>query len=236
MQQGRVSVPFIMTAIFLFLCSQTGWAGGQSAIQGPDCSGVIHGVVVDFSGQPARGMRVVAWPLGVDLGAMLPYAETDQAGQYRFEKVCPGRYTVLPADERAGYPDASPEWYEFVYGRRVAEVKLNAKHSLAELRVILPPRPGIVRIHVVDRKNKAEIQKFSVQLKVPGQRKPPWIEFLFGPSVEEPEIHVPPDKEVILHIRGERFREWSQSVGRGKVIRVPSGSRVTLEVELEPLQ
>ena len=53
------------------------------------------------------GIRVKAWPLGINLSALLPTAKTGLGGEYRFEQVCPGRYTVLPEDKEAGHPNFS---------------------------------------------------------------------------------------------------------------------------------
>src|SRR6266568_1148621 len=222
------------SAVILFLVlSIQGHA--QSVIQSPHCNGVIHGAVFDLSGQRAKGLNVVAWPLGVDLGALLPRMETDQEGEYRFQNVCPGRYAVMVEDKKAGYPHSSPLFNEFLYGVRIAEVKLTAKHSQVELPGYLPPKPGLMHVRVSNRETKAEILKYSVKLRVQGQRRTPEAGFEFDPMMKDHEIEIPPDRDVIFHVTADGFREWTESAGHGKLLRVPSGTDATLEVELEPL-
>src|SRR5579863_3066767 len=80
----------------------------------PSCKGVIHGIASDDRGQPVAGIRLTLDPLGVDLGYMLPDTQTNGAGEYRFEHVCPGRFTVLVDDEWGGY-------VPFYFARIVAE-------------------------------------------------------------------------------------------------------------------
>ena len=141
----------------------------RSAIQVPRCNGVVHGIISDREGHPVKGILVEAWPLGVDLGTVLPTVKTDLAGEYRFENICPGRYTVLPADESLGYPDFSPNLFELLYGYRVAEVKITSQNALARLPIQLPPKPGRMHIHITDGATSAEILEFTIEVKVPGQ-------------------------------------------------------------------
>lgn len=48
-------------------------------------------------------------------------------------------------------------------------------------------------------------------------------------------ILVPPDKNLLLHVTSDGFREWDESFGTGKPLNVPSGTRLPLSVQLEPL-
>lgn len=48
-------------------------------------------------------------------------------------------------------------------------------------------------------------------------------------------ILVPPDTSFPLYITSDGFREWNESVGKGKLIRLLSGARLKLEVQLEPV-
>lgn len=179
------------------------------------------------------GIKVKAWPLGVDLSAVLPTAKTDLGGEYRFEKVCPGRYTVLPEDKEAGYPHSTPDLFAFLYGRPVAEVKLTSQNAHAELPIRLPPKPGRMSVHITDRTTKAEILEFTIEMKVPGQRLSPEMKYLFHPDIKNHEIEVPPDKEFTLRVTAQGYREWGGSIGSGKLVHVPSGTEAALEAQLE---
>jgi hypothetical protein len=208
----------------------------QRSVQSPQCAGVIQGVVSDNQGQAVRGIKVVAWPLGVDLSVMLPNVRTDEAGKFRFEELCPNRYTVLPDDEKSGYPNISPLLFEFLYGRRVSEVRLTAKQVSAELPVQLPPKPGRIHVRVTDRTTNAEVQKFTIRIVVPHQRHTPKIEILFSPEISDRDITVPPDKDFVLRIIADGFHEWSDSVGSHKLVHVEASAQTMLDAQLEPLK
>src|ERR1700722_1937977 len=75
---------------------------GQSVSQRPECTGVLHGTVSDRDGKPVSDISVVAYPLGVDIEGLLARTNTNQAGEYRFEHVCPGTYATFPDDQKAG--------------------------------------------------------------------------------------------------------------------------------------
>jgi hypothetical protein len=48
-------------------------------------------------------------------------------------------------------------------------------------------------------------------------------------------VLVPADKNLLLHVTSDGFREWDESVGKGKPLHLPSGTRLTLAVQLETL-
>lgn len=129
-------------------------------------------------------MKVVAWPLGIDLAVILPEAQTDQAGEYLFQNVCPGRYTVVIDDTYS-----SPGLNEFLYGSPVLEVRLTDTNPQAELPIYVHPKPAIMRIHVTNQKTKSDVLRFSVQLIVPGQQITPEISFEFDPTIHDREVN-----------------------------------------------
>ena len=221
-------------AVFLFLVLQTVRLAAWREIQSPQCNGIIHGTVFDLSGERVKNLKVEAWPLGVDLAVVLPNVETDDAGEYRFQNLCSGKYTVIPFDQKAGYGYSTPYLNEFLYGTRIAEVRLITKHPQAELLVHLPPKPGFMEVLLINRETKTKVLTFTVKLKVPGQHRRPEAAFDFDMQMSDDTIPIPPDNTVIVHVTADGFHEWSQSAGHGKRIRVPSGTYATLEGELEP--
>src|SRR5215469_4372437 len=228
-------IQFVSKRAFILVLLVSVRVHPQSVIQGPECSGVIHGAVFGRSGHRMKGITVVAWPLGVDLAALLPSVATDETGEYRFEHVCPGRYTVVVEDKNAGYPDSSPAMNQFLYGGHTAGVKLTAKHPQVELPLYVPPKPGLMEVQVSNGETKAEVLKFTVKLTVSRQRRRE-AAFEFDPKVRDREIQIPPDQDVILHVTADGFREWHESAGHGKLMHIASGTQVPLEVKLEPLK
>src|SRR5271169_897853 len=115
--------PLTMNLIFVivpFLIASPTF--GQRHFQGPECKGVVHGVVLGQNGEPVSGLDVTLDPLGVDLSFVLPHMKTDERGEYRFEQVCPGRYSIFWTDEEGGYPRSSSNLNQFLYGGRIPQV------------------------------------------------------------------------------------------------------------------
>lgn len=217
----------------LFLVLMASRVQAQSSIQSPTCTGVIHGTVFDGSGDRVRGVMVEAWPMDRPLLGSLPSLKTGSEGEYRFEHVCPGTYAVVVSDEKAGYPHASPMVNAVLYGSIEQVVTLTIENPEGDLPVHLYPKPGLMRVHITNRQTKAEISEFTVTLNVRGQ--PGGLSFLFDAGTSDT-IEVPPDKDVICHVTADGFREWSGIAGRGRLIRVQSGTKVTFEAELQPLK
>lgn len=210
-------------------------ASGQHYPQEPQCRGVIHGVVLGQNGQPVSDLNVILYPLGVDLGVLLPQMKTDQRGEYRFEHVCSGRYSVFIEDEKAGYPYSSPYLNRFLYGGRIPEVKITDTSLDAQLPVNVPPKPAQLQVRLTNSKTKARILRADIDLRVSRKRR---LTTYCDESIScdsKPFFLVPPDQDVLLHVTSNGFHEWKESAGRGKPIRVRSGEILTIDAALDPI-
>ena len=69
--------------------------------------GVIYGTVTANDGMPAKNLMLNAEPLGVMLAMVLPWTKTDDSGDFRFEHLPLGRYTVFAEDKELGYSSFS---------------------------------------------------------------------------------------------------------------------------------
>lgn len=197
----------------------------------PHPKGVIYGIAIGQDGQPAKRIGLTAGPLGVALGAVLPHTRTNDAGEYRFENV-PwwGRYTVYGDDENEGYSsfstgpagDSAPP-----------EVELTPERTEAELRVLLPPRAGFIQIHLTNQRTGAGVSGMRVALML---RESPASPFFTMSCASNHFILIPPDKDFLLHISSEGFREWNESIGKGKPVHLASGDRLKIDVQLEPTE
>jgi hypothetical protein len=193
--------------------------------------GTIYGVAIGQDGRPAKGISLTACPLGVGLGARLPHTKTNDAGEYRFENI-PwwGRYTVYAEDEEAGYSsfttgpagDGQPQ-----------EVEVTPEHREAEFRVYLPPQAGFLRIDLTNQKTGDAISAMLVELR--RSDKPKSLVFTMSCSSAHV-VLIPPDQDLFLHVSAYGFREWQESVGEGKSLRLTSGARFKLVVQLVPLK
>jgi hypothetical protein len=194
-----------------------------------DVNGAIHGTVVGQDGKPAKGIGLDAYPLGVGLAAKLPHTKTNDVGEYRFEKI-PwwGKYSVHAEDEDAGYSLFSTR-----EGRtEPQEVELTPEHPEAEMNVYLPPRAGFLRIRLTNRRTGAEIPGMQVALAPMESPEQP----MFSTSCySNRAILIPPGKNLLLHVTSAGYREWDESAGSGKPLYLASGARITLDIQLEPL-
>jgi hypothetical protein len=200
--------------------------------QQPDQSvptGVIYGMVLDQNGQPAEGLGLTAFPLGVALGTMLPTTKTDLTGKYRFKSI-PwwGRWSVYPEDDKTGYkngitgPTGRPG--------QPPEITLSPQDPEAEFDFRLPPKAGFLRIRLTNRRTGAVIPGVGVSVSQEGSGG-----LIFSESCSSDRvILLPPDKDLLIHIESPGFLEWGESRGSGKHLRIPSGSSLDLDVQLEP--
>jgi hypothetical protein len=195
----------------------------------PRPKGVIYGVATGQDGQPAKGIVLTACPLGVPLGTVLPLTKTNDAGEYRFENL-PwwGRYTVYAEDEEAGYSSFSTGP---AGDGQPAEVVLTPEHREAKFNVRLPPKAGFLQIHLTNEQTGAVIWGMDISLMPKEHPESPL--FTMGSSSNKV-VLVPPNKDLLLHVTSWGFREWDESVGRGKPLHLSSGARLTLDVQLEP--
>lgn len=192
--------------------------------------GPFYGVAVDQDGKPAKRIGLTACPLGVALGAMLPRVYSNDKGEYRFEGL-PwwGKYTIYSEDEDAGYSVFSngPAG-----NNHPSEVEVTREHPDAEFTVHLPPKSGFLQIHLTNRRTKAVIS--GMQIDVMLMDKPNSPLFSMG-CYSNHVVLVPPDTDLLLHITSLGFREWKESTGTGKPIHIASATRLSLDVQLDPL-
>jgi len=195
----------------------------------PPPNGTIYGIAIGQDGQPAKGIGLQAEPLGVALAAKLPRTTTNERGEYRFVNL-PwwGRYTVCAEDEEAGYSTFSTGC---VGQSRPPEVEITPERREAELRVYLPPKAAFLRVNLSNRKTGAAIPAMRVVVTSSGN--PPSLIFSMS-CYSTKVVLLPPDKDVLLHVTSDGFREWKESVGTGKPLRLATGTRLTLDVQLDP--
>jgi hypothetical protein len=211
-------------------------ASGQRHIQGPECKGVVHGVVLGQNGEPVSGLDVKLDPLGVGLSYVLPHMKTNQRGEYRFEQLCDGRYSVFVSDRDAGYPFSSSYINQFLYGGRIPEVKINDAHLDEELTVNVPSmKPAQLQVRITDGKTKTKIEEAEIHLAVNRKR---WLSYNcheFSPCDSKPFLLLPPGQDVLIRVTANGFREWKNGPKRGKIVHALSEELVTIDVTLDPI-
>jgi hypothetical protein len=202
-------------------------AAAQTQAEFPS-RGVIFGSIIDQDGTPAKGLILNASPLGVALSMALPWTKTNHTGAFRFEHLPLGRYTVFAEDEEHGY--ASFSTGPAAPGEP-PEVELTTGQPEAQFNLRLPPRAGFLLVHLTNQSTGAPIS--GVEVTVMLAENPSRPIFSGGQSSNKP-VLVPSDKNLLLHVTSWGFREWNQSVGNGRLVRIAPGDRLTLDVQLRP--
>jgi len=203
----------------------------------PAPNGAIYGTVITSEGEPAKSLNLAAMPVGVPLDTALPHTKTNDRGEYRFENL-PwwGKYNVFADDEEAGYSSYSTGPADKT---QPAEVEVTPERCKVEFNLSLPPKAGFIRIHLTNRKTGKAIRAMIIAV---GPMERPDARLFTDPLVftmscySDRVILVPPDENLLLHVRSDGFREWDESVGKGKPINVPSGNLLTLKVQLDPTE
>lgn len=194
-----------------------------------DANGVIHGSVIGQDGKPAKGIGLEALRLGVPLAGRLPFTRTNDVGEYRFEKI-PwwGKYSVRAEDDDAGYSIFSTG-----EGRNEPpEVELTPEHPEAAMKVYLPPKAGFLHIRLTNRRTGAGISGMLVALAL---MESPEQQLFSISCYSNHVVLIPPEKNLLLHVTSVGYREWDGSVGSGKPLHLASGARLTLDIQLDPI-
>lgn len=206
---------------------------GASGQQSQDLAGQIHGIVVGTDGQPAQGIRLSAvMECPDECPFRMSETITNQAGEYRFQHLPLGtKYAVFTDNTKAGYPRFGPA--------PAGVIEMRVDQPEAELRIDLPPKVGILTIQLTDRTTGAVIPRVLIKMKAPDSPDSQWSEVwadssncLFFPDCTVP---VPPDKPLLVHVSATGFREWDESMGKGKPLLVHSDARLSWGIQLEPL-
>jgi len=216
----KALVPIIFTAILIT-------SSALANITDDNCKGILKGMAMNEQRQSVAGVTLVLYPIGVDLGYVLPTTNTDEHGAYHFDHVCEGRFTVLVQDERAGY--AMPLWY-FLLGK-YHEVKLTSDRQTAEVRVDVPTKGSLLQIRVRNRDTKESLVTAVVMFKFVNHHNFDWMKFNL--RVGEP-IVLPSNTELLCRISAKGFRVWKDGNRNGKTINLAPEKRMTLEADIEP--
>lgn len=193
------------------------------------CSRVIHGVASNSESQPVHNVQVMLWPIGIDLGYVLPRTTTSAAGEYWFEHVCTGRFTVVVDDEGAGYP---PSIWSYLLGDKQG-AELKPDHQLIELPVVVPQKAASLFFVAHDSRTNAPVRMLEVKLKTSSVEMYDWITFNHNSS--EP-LLVPSNTDLWCRVGADGYREWRGRKKEGSGIRLAPEDHRTLNVELEPLR
>jgi hypothetical protein len=204
-------------------------SSAPAAITEASCTGVLHGIAENGEHQAVPGIRLVLWPIGVDLGYILPTTRSHEMGAYAFEHVCAGRFTVLVDDERAGYP---PEIWSYLLGYK-HEAKVTASPVRIELPVVVPPKAALLKIVARNKRTDVAIPTLQIKLRTSTVKMQDWI--TIKNELSEP-LLLPANTDLLCRIVAVGYREWQEGGKKGKKIRLAPNGHITFDVQLEPLR
>jgi hypothetical protein len=200
----------------------------QAQITDPSCGGILHGIASNSANQPVPSIQLMLWPIGVDLGYVLPHITTSASGEFWFEHVCVGRFTVVVEDEKAGFP---PSIWSYVLGNKL-EARLTSDRLRIELPVLVPQKASSLNFVVRDSRTKDKIRTLHVELRTSKVKMHDWITFNHDSS--QP-LLVPANTDLLCRVGAVGYKEWQGEKNAGHPFRLGPEAQLTLDVELEPM-
>ena len=201
----------------------------------------IHGVLITQDGQPAKRITIASIWQCPDRSKPCRIARssrvTDQNGEFRFDRLNPGKYLVFADDREAGYGYCATSEAADHHYSEVAEVTL--EHPDAELRLFLPPQAGFLDVRLTDQSTGTEVSTVTVKV-VEGQNAG-WFQTtldrsscqLFGHNLCY--VLIPPDTQVSVQVSSPGYEGWDgKNDTTERTLRLASGDRVRWEVQLKP--
>lgn len=216
MRQKWSAAVFLVFAALL-TCAQTN-------LQSPG-NGVIVGTVLNEEGQLVNQARVCTSITSGDNTEINCRACTDKDGRFKIEHLKTGTYGVFAEKEEEGYT----EWNQSP-GQMV---KITIERSSANVTIQLSPRGGILIGSVKDKTSGKPVEAISVRYmdvdKGGGG---------FTRANGNFRMTVPTATDLVVAVSAEGYKSWiytDPSDSSHPVLRLASGERKVLEIELEPL-
>jgi hypothetical protein len=185
--------------------------------------GEIRGIVVDENGHPMSQVKVNARPLsGPEEASLVRYVETDSDGRFLIDRLDWGKYAVFAMKEESGYPNLGLSLYS---NDVFPTVTIGPQSAVAELRIQLGPKAGIVAGSVINAENGGPLNtRFEiVRAAFPGK-------WLYTSAPPEYRILIPSGTDVLLRVTAPGFRDWSPP----RPLNLLPGAEVRLDIALEP--
>jgi hypothetical protein len=119
-------------------------------------TGLIDGTVIYGDGKPVKNATVYAVPLGQDMGAIIPHADTDEAGHFAIH-IFPswfGEFAVAAKKEDEDFADMSQQFYS---DGKFETVTLTSTNRTANVTIRLGLKAGVLLGTVTDAETGAPL-------------------------------------------------------------------------------
>ena len=173
------------------------------ASEAADDLGVIRGVVVNESRNPVAGATVfieTAPVLGMVAEGSLRAANTDDTGQYMFDRLKSGTYRVYAMKESEGYPNPS---FDFWGNGLIASAQVSHESTTLDVLLVIGPKAGSISGSISDSDTGKPIQ---ASIRLWRTRNP---EHYVAMSIESKyNVLVPPNAEIDFEVKAQGYHTW----------------------------
>jgi hypothetical protein len=226
----RTVVISLGVAIALILSMQQ---SSLKAVAKPkDDRGLIDGIVAYGDKKPVKGATVYAVPLGRPMGAIIPYAETDETGYYAIyiSRSWFGKFAAAAKKEDENFPDMSNQFYS---DGNFQTATLTANHPAESVMIRFGSKAGVLIGTVRDAITGATLYP-CLELRRPNGN------FLSGSGLikENFRVLIPPETEVTVKMWLDGYRPWyypgTDEKSQSAPVCLRPDEQETLEILLQP--
>lgn len=228
---AKLITPLIAAAVF----SSGVYLQGEKPIAETESDdGLIDGTVFYEDGKPVKGATVYAEPLGVDLGAIIPHADSDEVGIFiiHIPRSWFRKFAISAGKESEDYATRS---HQFWRGGGFETVTLTSAHPSASVSIHIGPKAGILEGKVTDAVTGTPLRP-CVEFRIADKPN----NFMRGSGLVEQtyKLFVPSDTDVLMKIWLDGYRPWyfpgTFRKSERKGVRLKPGEHMSLDILLQP--
>lgn len=213
---------FSRWAAAVLLSLSVSLAAGQSSKPSARI-GTITGVVLDEQGQPEAQANVCVGATVKNQTANVCMTASDSEGRFQTEPLEAGNYRIFALKESDGYTNFDQGPGE--------PVTVSTSDPTPNVVIRLKPRAGMVIASVRDKITGKPIDSFtvdylSVQKRASGGSS--------GAHEGTLSLALPTASDILLVVTAQGYRTWYYSDGDSPLLRLSSGEKRTLDIQLEP--
>jgi hypothetical protein len=197
-------------------------------------TGLIDGTVIYGDGKPVKNATVYAVPLGQDMGAIIPHADTDEAGHFAIH-IFPswfGEFAVAAKKEDEDFADMSQQFYS---DGKFETVTLTSTNRTANVTIRLGLKAGVLLGTVTDAETGAPLSPCA-ELKRASEPN----NYIRGSGlvIARYRLLVPPNTDILIRIWLDGYKSWyypgTVDKSARHALRLKPAEEKTLDILLRP--
>ncbi|MGO9012042.1 MAG: carboxypeptidase regulatory-like domain-containing protein [Bryobacteraceae bacterium] len=223
--RARSFAIFLISACLLGTSVPGAFAQNAAQNSNQNATGIIRGIVVNEDGVPVVEAEVRPSPVG---GASKRWVWTDKDGRFEMDHLPWGDYIVRASKESEAYPTQD---FKIYYNRTDVHAVLTAAVPIEEVRVVLGPKAGTLKLVVTDAVSG---QPVTAAVRMWDWTDPGDVLSGYGDP-----LLVPSDRQVGLEVNANGYQTWHyapypDSDQAGPLTMKP-GQVKTLNIKLRPV-